>query len=563
MWRVFHWLRVIMRSSVWAWYLSALVLSAGAAGLIWVLSKFWGLNLGYFDRFFFIAGAAYLAYDRRLELARLTLHSRWWGWPMLLLGAIAFPVGWFLQAQVAPKPITLWWLTLSWLAAVIGFTLVAAGWNHLRRVAFPLAFLLFAIPMPNRVHVPLQTFLQGVTTSVSEQTLWLLGYPVQRDGFVLHMPTGDLGVAEACSGVKSVTILAGLSTLIAYLMGFRFLRGIVLFVLSIPVIAAVNILRVVLSGIIQEWFGSDYIQGDWHEALGMLMVLLGIALEIGLALVLEPPKTPRPKVPDELDNPITSQNQWSPSGTSLNVVLATVVLALSGIATIAAQFLGLRLESEVVANAPLQEIPAQLGSWKALPRLKADPHVDTESIEQAIPPFVPELLTYDNAVFRIYQNEWGTQVSVWVIFWSSQNMVKGYHHPDICLGNRGFVVRHRERIPLSIDNGATIPVTVREFVLSTDKSQRQLVHYWTQEGRRIWTEDDERAAYVTGDSHRWISDRLFGAPDAVETGRIVVLLSTTLTGDGALTRKDMLDFTRELAEAIYELCPWAKPFPSD
>lgn len=535
--------------------IAAGALGLGAVGLIAVLAKFWGLNIGYFDRFFFLAGAAVLAYDRREELAALPLRPFLGGWPLLALGAVAFPVGWFLQAQVAPKPVIIWWLTLAWIAAAVGLVLVIGGLVHLRKLAFPLVFMLFAVPMPNRIHVPLQGILQRATTTVSEHVLPVLGVPVEREGFILRLPGGDLGVAEACSGVKSVTILSGVATLIAYLMGFSLPRGLLLLGLSILVIAAVNAFRVVLSGLIQEWFGPQFIQGDWHEALGLFMVTLGIVLEILLARLIQLREAiAAPAAEVEAPGPIV------PSIPIRAATAAAVVLALAVVATGAAQYVGQKVEAETVASAPLENLPAQLGNWKALPRPKIKPD-DPDTIEQMIPEFVPEMLTYDTATCRIYRSDLGTEVDMWVIFWSSQSMVKGYHHPDICVGNRGFAVRDRDRKPLVIGNNATIPVTVREFVNSADKTQRKLIYYWTQEGRRVWSEEDEKSAMLTGDSHRWLSDRLFGGPEASETGRIVVLISTTLSGDGAVIRKETMDFTRRLADALYEICPWAQPQP--
>ena len=114
--------------------------------------------------------------------ARAAHRALWIGYVPLLLGAAAFPVGWFLQAQVGPKPVVLWWLAASWLLAAAGYVLVAGGWSHLRRLAFPLGFLLFALPIPNRILVPLQFALQSATTTVCRAILPLLGVPVERTG---------------------------------------------------------------------------------------------------------------------------------------------------------------------------------------------------------------------------------------------------------------------------------------------------------------------------------------------------------------------------------------------
>jgi len=100
-----------------------------------------------------------------------------------------------------------------------------------------------------------------------------------------------------------------------------------------------------------------------------------------------------------------------------------------------------------------------------------------------------------------------------------------------------------------------VPVTAREFARGRDK---QLVLYWTQEGRRVWTEEDERVALLTSDSqHDWLGERLFrrGRPEA--SGRLVVLIGTQTWGEGAAIRGQTLELARLLAAAVYRACPWA------
>src|SRR5438876_8265901 len=118
------------------------LLAAGAAGLVWVLARFWGANPEYADRFLILAAAGWAAWQTRPGLAALPVRPVWLGLLPLLVGAGAFPVGWFLQAQVAPRPVVLWWLGLAWVSAAAGVVLVLGGRSHLRRLAFPLGFVL-------------------------------------------------------------------------------------------------------------------------------------------------------------------------------------------------------------------------------------------------------------------------------------------------------------------------------------------------------------------------------------------------------------------------------------
>jgi EpsI family protein len=544
------------------------ILAAGAGAVVWALVRFWGANPEYVDRFLILAAAGWAAWQARPELLALPARPARTGFVPLLLGAAAFPVGWFLQAQVGPKPVVLWWLAASWAAAAAGLVLVAGGWSHLRRLAFPLGFVLFALPIPNRVLVPLQSALQSATTSAAAWALPLLGVPVERNGFVLSLPSGDLGVAEACSGVRSVTALTAIAAFVGWWRGFGFARGAALVALSVPVIAGVNAVRVVVSGLLQEHAGPEYVRGNWHEALGVAMVLLGLGLIVALAALLgrkaDPSPNPSPAGGGEQATsppsliPASSRDRNAearsrsersyqteardagPTAKGVRGLGSSLLLTLSAAAAVAAQFLGAGAERELIAAAPLDQIPYRVGRW--------------EGADEPVPEEVAAMLTPDAVVRRVYR-DFGYEIHVWVIYWSSRNMVKGYHHPDVCWPNRGFRMLNRDVVPVAA-GGGTVPVTIREFSRGPD---RQLIIYWTQEGRRVWSAEDERRVQTAGDSHDWLGERLFRREPAPASGRLVVLIGTPVWGDGSVIRTQTLEFASNLADEVYRLCPWAAP----
>jgi EpsI family protein len=223
-----------------------------------------------------------------------------------------------------------------------------------------------------------------------------------------------------------------------------------------------------------------------------------------------------------------------------------VLLVASALATFPAQFLGTGAEQELVASAPLDQVPHTIGRWSAT--------------DEPIPEEITSMLTYDAAAHRVYRDRMGYEVHVWMIFWTSRNMVKGYHHPDVCWPNRGFRLTRRDVIPVPA-GGGTLPITVREF--AGKNTDRQLILYWTQEGRRVWTEEEEARVQAAGDSHDWLGERLFRREPTAATGRLVVLIGTPVWGDGETIRAQTLDFATRLADEVYRLCPWAAPPGND
>ncbi len=514
-----------------------IVLTTLAAGAVWILVRYWGTHPEYTDRFLILAAAGWVVWKMRDELAALPIRPVWLGLAPLLLGAVAYPLGWFLQAHSSLRTDLVWWIVGSWQLLAVGVILLLGSWLHLKKLAFPLGFLLFAVPFPTRIMIPLQSILQSATTTTAAAILPLLGVPVERNGYVLSLPGGDLGVVEACSGVRSVTALTAIAAFVAYQQGLGLWRGLLLLVLSIPLIAGVNATRVIISGLLQEHVGAEFVRGHWHDVLGVAMVLLGLLIIVLLAKFLQPGGDTPKNSP--LHRSETTQEDRTSRATIWAAHLVAATLVITGGSTVFAYALGPWDEAVEVAATPLETIPLKLGFW--------------EGSEERVPDEIRGVLDPDAIVRRIYR-DLGYEAHVWVISWSSRHMVKGYHHPDVCWPNRGFQLESRSVEPLDLASGVQLPVTAREF---SHGKERQLVLYWTQEGSRVWTEEDEKKAQRDAFSHLFLFERLWTKPPT-PTGRLVVLVGTSTWGDGAIVRERMVELTRLLADEVYRVCPWAK-----
>src|SRR5262249_29296677 len=217
-----------------------LPLAIGATATLGAVGFYWGASEELLNRALIAVASIFLLYRSRSALVANNADgfSRAVGVAGLVGGLVPIPLGWFVLVQVGPRPVVLWWLTCGWLAATGGMVLAQNGWRSLWRLAFPLLFLLFALPMPQRYAGPLQSFLQEWVTTLAALALRMLGYDCERRGFVLHLPSGNLGVVEACSGIRSVTALTAVAALIAYWRAMGLVRGAIYVVLSLPVIIA-------------------------------------------------------------------------------------------------------------------------------------------------------------------------------------------------------------------------------------------------------------------------------------------------------------------------------------
>ncbi len=78
-------------------------------------------------------------------------------------------------------------------------------WHLALLFLFPALIWMLSVPMFHALHKTISTFLMNKVAIVVYHVFDLLGYAVVREGSVLRLPLGDVGVEDACSGIRSLT----------------------------------------------------------------------------------------------------------------------------------------------------------------------------------------------------------------------------------------------------------------------------------------------------------------------------------------------------------------------
>ena len=174
---------------------------------------------------------------------------------------------------------------MSFVGLVAGLIWTFWGSRRLRTLAFPLLLLATMVPLPvivfNALAAPLQLFASACATNLVQ----VIGISVYRDGNIINLAHTSLGVAEACSGLNSLSALVVSSLLIGFLACIRFRTRMALALLSIPLAIFVNVIRVTGTAIIAD-FHEEFALGFYHSFSGWLIFCVGFGALYGIASLL-------------------------------------------------------------------------------------------------------------------------------------------------------------------------------------------------------------------------------------------------------------------------------------
>ncbi len=264
---------------VWAWW-TALAEMSGR----------WAHDPQYSHGYLVPLFAVLLLWLRR-ALAPEAWRPNWWGAPLLLtaigfrlLGAVYFSV---------------WLDAISLLPALMGAWLLIGGTATFRWSWPALAFLIFMVPLPYRLSGQLAGPLQRLATVVSTFALQTLGIPAIAEGNTILLSEVEIGVVEACSGLRMMVIFFALSTAVAMLMRRPWWERAVVVLSAIPIALVCNIIRITSTGLLHELVSSEVANAVFHDLAGWLMMplalgMLGVELKLMTQLIVEVPAGAKP-----------------------------------------------------------------------------------------------------------------------------------------------------------------------------------------------------------------------------------------------------------------------------
>jgi exosortase len=265
--------------------LARFLVLAGLFGYLYLpvfreLVRQWSTDVGTLGYGFFIPPvAAYLVWERRLQLRANSGEHSWWGYVVLLVGLMAFLVGRAGNFDVVAEG--------SLIVVLFGIVLFLGGWRLTKQLAFPLVFLAFMIPPPSDIFYRITWPLQLFTAQFSTEVLRFVGYPVLLQGIYIDLPQVRLEVAAACSGFRSLISLAAMGVLLAFLTQSGWPNRALLVASVLPIAILSNAVRVASNILIGTY------EGTYHTINGWIVFVLAAGCMMGVAVLLAKRATPR------------------------------------------------------------------------------------------------------------------------------------------------------------------------------------------------------------------------------------------------------------------------------
>lgn len=222
--------------------------------------------------------AGYFLYCRREELLSATVEPWLPGLFVLLAGLFQLLVGWLAWEYFTMRS--------SLITVIAGILLFLLGRRAFLIMLLPVAYLLFMVPIPYIVYDAFAFPLKMFVTKVSVAFLQSIGVIVMREGNILMFPSTTLEVADACSGIRSIMSLLALSVAYGFFLKVSPLKRLIIALSALPIAIVTNALRVIVTGILAQWWGAKAAEGFFHEFAGLAVFGVAIVLLVGLGALL-------------------------------------------------------------------------------------------------------------------------------------------------------------------------------------------------------------------------------------------------------------------------------------
>lgn len=303
----------------------------------------WGSSETFAHGYLIVPIALILFWMKRREVAALTPRPDVLGF--LLLAGAGFT---WLAAEAAQVQVVMHYALVAMVPAAV---LALAGRRVAWALAFPLAFLLLAVPFGEAFLPRLMEWTADFTVAA----LRITGIPVYREGTFFAIPSGHWSVAEACSGLRYLIASITMGAVYAYLTYRAWWKRALFLAASVAVPIGANFVRAYMIVMIGHVSSMKLAVGVDHFIYGWLFFGLVIGLLFWFGSFWREPPPPAPQAHAFL--------QGAPTTTTAMISAALASAALAAAWPLCAPYL------ERGDDAPVRlAAPAGASGWSLEPK---------------------------------------------------------------------------------------------------------------------------------------------------------------------------------------------------
>ncbi len=425
------------------------------------LKRRWVAEEEYSHGFLIPVVSAWLLWTRREALLASIGRPSWAG-PVIILLAIAMEIiGKFSSLFILSQ--------LGFIVVLIGIALTVGGYSLLKVTFLPIAFLIFAIPLPYFLEAKLTLQLQLISSQLGVDVIRLFQIPVYLEGNTIDLGYYKLQVVEACSGLRYLYPLLSLSFLAAYLFQAPIWQRALVCLSGIPITIGMNSLRIGLVAVTVDHWGIQMADEALHFFEGWVIFIACTGILVAEIFLLarfsgrsffQAFHVPKIITKSPLDRSSKTDNQLA--------LVSCLVLVCAG--AIAVHYIS-RPPEFVPERTRFATFPSNIGAWHGHASL--------------LGPDLERALGLDDYILSDYTGANGKPVNLYVAYYSSQRNGYAPHSPTVCMPGGGWLITHLEQTSY---NGLGTELPLNRLILERNGA-KQLAYYWFDErGRKIANE---------------------------------------------------------------------------
>jgi exosortase len=365
------------------------------------------------------------------------------------------------------------WRLISWALAieVVVLTMLTVRWalggDWACWVAFPIAFILVAVPWPTIIEGPVIQSLTRINSGIVVELLGWFGIPAIQHGNLIEVGTGTVGVSEACSGIRSFQT----SLMISLFFGEFYRMGLWRRLLLVPsgfiLAMTFNVCRMTFLTMVAAKKGVAAID-QYHDPAGITITLVCTAGLWGLAMLFkkkQKSETLKAEIGDQKSEVRPPTTDLRPLSSDHCLPTFDLRPLTSGVFRLSLALLAWLILVEVGVDgwyrwheARLPESVSWTMNW---------PRSNLTFSQFAIGETTTRMLRYDEAVSAMWREDDGTQWQMIYLRWLpgriAVNLAK-MHTPDACLPAAGRTVETLPDLTYLSVRGLSLPF--RKYILN-------------------------------------------------------------------------------------------------